>query len=396
MNFDDAGKAIIFSTATPFGSIETMGVDLAAALVRAGVACDIIDIDAANADGTFVDRLRSWRARPPRFAAIWNGKADIVVDGRNFFDAFQIPLYSYMIDHPACHFDVLADGPDKGIISVIDRRHLDYLKSTSLPRAADVFLPHGGPPPDPAPKPMAERRTDVLFCGNLVAPFDISTAAEAACAPEMKGAPPGLAERLLDRCFHEMADPYVIVRDELTALGLNPHADDRAAALRNLVNDLNDQITISWRVRLLNALKGVRVTVLGDIAPDALLGQGSHIQAVGPVEFREFLGVLRDTKVLLNITPKFRDGGHERIFYGQARGTVPLTDDNLYLRETFEDGQSILFLPAEPEAAAQVLQDALSDLKRLDDIAGAGADVLTTHHTWDDRARRMLAHVDSL
>ena len=96
--------------------------------------------------------------------------------------------------------------------------------------------------------------------------------------------------------------------------------------------------------------------------------------------------------VLLNVSPFFNHGAHDRIFAGMANHCTVLTDQNPYLKRILKDGE-------------QVCMYSLKDIRTLSDYA---AELLTNHalcrdiqnnayvefkqkYTWEEKAKQLLA-----
>ena len=96
--------------------------------------------------------------------------------------------------------------------------------------------------------------------------------------------------------------------------------------------------------------------------------------------------------VLLNVSPFFNHGAHDRIFAGMANHCTVLTDQNPYLKRILKDGE-------------QVCMYSLKDIRTLSDYA---AELLTNRplcreiqnnaytefkhkYTWEEKAKQLLA-----
>jgi len=102
--YDDRGKGILLTTVTPYASFDGMTRDLADGLRGIGMPADVITLDEIEADrAAFVERMRTWRAKPPRFVLAWNAKLHIRCDGASIHEAFGVPLVAPLLDHPAYH-----------------------------------------------------------------------------------------------------------------------------------------------------------------------------------------------------------------------------------------------------------------------------------------------------
>lgn len=388
---DDRGKGILLTTVTPFASFDGMTRDLAEGLRDVGALADVLTLDEIEADRAgFIERMRSWRQRPPRFVMAWNAKLHIRCDGASIHDAFGVPLFAPLLDHPAYHHDHLMQTPVNSVVGMVDRRHRGYLGDGAFARLRTVFFPHGGPKPAPRPTPIRKRKTQVLLCGTLGPRPDLRLAIAALAPPRFASKINALADRLAERCMAEATDPARVARDECRDAGFDATAPALSAAFAHLVTDICTLITHDWRVRLLNAIKRADVTIRGTMDPGAAIRSGNTLAHRGVLPFRDLPAAFGDAKIVLNVTPKFLDGSHERIFYGMAAGAAVATDANAYLAEFFAPKHDILYLPGTPEAAAAFLDEVAADDALLQTLADNAAPIYARNHTWAARARILL------
>ena len=388
---DDRGKGILLTTVTPYAAFDGMTRDLASGLRDAGIEAEALTLDEIEADrARFVERLRAWRPRPPRFVLAWNAKLHIRCDGASIHDAFGVPLVAPLLDHPAYHHEHLTQMPRNAIIGMVDRRHLGYLAEGAFAPFATVFFPHGGPPPEPRPKPMAARKTRVLFCGTIGPRPDLRQASAALAPPGSASKTDALADRLAERCLAEATDPARAAKEEFGNTGIDVTGPALAAPFARLVTEICTLITHDWRVHLLNAVRRAPVVVRGTIDASVVIRNRGNLSHAGLLPFRDLPEAFADTRLVLNVTPKFRDGSHERIFYGMAAGAVIATDANAYLAESFSAGRDVIYLPSTPEAAGALIDEVAMDDGALQSLADNAAAIYAGGHTWAHRARVLI------
>lgn len=381
---DDHGKAVLISGDPANASFGAMVRDLAAAFGRIGQETDVILLRPGFDQTGFLRRVETWPSRPPRLVLSWNCHVNIAPGGQSIHDRFGIPLVSWCVDHPCQLIDGLRKTPANAVIGHVDRRHATFLDEQAGNVTRKLFLPHAGPPPDPAAPSMAERDIPILFCGNVPPLPDLAGVVRQVLdidAPKAAALADTMRERLLER----VDDVYVIVRDTLSASGLAP----APAVLGPLCGTLIEYLERHERRRVLRALSGLPVTVAGVIDPALELDGFTRL---GQVTFRQFLSLARRTRLLLNISPSFNQGGHERVFYGTAAGAVILALHSRFLAETFAGGESMAFI-GQAEGMAGQVRGLLAAPRLLNDIARAAAAVQQQYHTFDSRAQAILAAI---
>jgi glycosyltransferase involved in cell wall biosynthesis len=100
-----------------------------------------------------------------------------------------------------------------------------------------------------------------------------------------------------------------------------------------------------------------------------------------------------NAKLIVNAM-QYRDGAHERVFYGLSRGAAILSDPSRFLAAAEAARAGIAFFPEDPAA----LDDAVASLlaSPLDDTVAEGRRWYADRHTWDHRAARLLDLVTPL
>jgi hypothetical protein len=90
----------------------------------------------------------------------------------------------------------------------------------------------------------------------------------------------------------------------------------------------------------------------------------------------------------------YRDGAHERVFYGLSRGAAILSDSSRFLAEAEAARAGIAFFPEDPAALDDLVAGLLAS--PLDDTVAAGRRWYADRHTWDHRAAQLLDLVTPL
>ena len=72
-----------------------------------------------------------------------------------------------------------------------------------------------------------------------------------------------------------------------------------------------------------------------------------------------------------------------------------LTNENIYMSEHFNDGESILYYRYNHrEKAADKVKAVLADEHKREEIVHKGREVVMRGHTWDHRAAHLLKELD--
>lgn len=101
--------------------------------------------------------------------------------------------------------------------------------------------------------------------------------------------------------------------------------------------------------------------------------------------------------VLLNVSPIFNRGMHDRVPAGMANHAVVLTDENPYLRRTFTGGKELLFYSLEkPDTLCEQAERALTDVRLREKIAASAYETFEREYTWKRRAEQILAFAEEV
>jgi glycosyltransferase involved in cell wall biosynthesis len=147
------------------------------------------------------------------------------------------------------------------------------------------------------------------------------------------------------------------------------------------------------RVGILAALPDdIEIAIVSNHLPQALRGR-PNIRYLGYInDFDRIRDFMRNSRIVLNATSKFPAGSHDRIWFAMAEGAVVLTDVSVFMKQDFQDGESILYLPQrrldreDVEAVVTTAKDA-KGLARMADRAGS---IYRDRHTWRRRAPLLI------
>lgn len=298
----------------------------------------------------------------------------------SLWDRWGVPCFNVLVDHPMYYFDTLDQAPEQGIVVCADRNHVTYVERFHPSVRRSLFLATGGEEQSPgqAKKPIAERNIDVLFIGSCKYHTDyIYDAVDEAVMDALISLPGQTYEAALE-AYLRQTEPDI--------------AD---AALKLMIEKhrfVETNLCAMYRTEILRALiqAGIRVSVYGEGWEQTDLIGLPGFDLHTPVSFSDGLTLMSDSRIVLNQMAWFKDGGSERIFNAMLQGAVCLTDDSVWLREHFTDGENIVFyalsaLEQLPQTAAALLNDP----GRMQQIADNGCRLAAQNHTWAHRAAEL-------
>jgi len=303
----------------------------------------------------------------------------------------RLKKFSMLIDHPFAHFEPLLDAPADAVIGYLDRSHRDVLEAVGL-HQDKVFLPHGGPPPDSDPKPIAERTVPALFCGRLETSPRITDLRDG-----LAGNPEIVRDIVLDTAEQaaERVPLFSAFGAACRARGLDFDAFD-LDGLATALQRASDWAEAHHRHKHPSALSGVDVHLVGSVMDGFFETGPDHITFLGPRPFVTCIEMMREARVLLNSVTVFPTGSHERDWYAMAAGAALLTDRSAFVEETFTAGENILFWPEDPAAITDLSRTVLRDAEHLQNLADAATPIYAAHHTWRQRAEIVDGALNSI
>ena len=301
-------------------------------------------------------------------------------DRGSLWDLWNVPCFNVLVDHPMYYYDTLDECPGQGIVVCSDRNHVKYVERFCPAVHRALFLPTGGAelPRAQGRKPIAERSIDVLFIGSYKYHADYAYDA--------------LDEAVMDDLILRPGRTYEAALEARLRLAQPDVSED---ALRRTIEAhrfVETNLCAMYRAEILRALTqaGIRVTVYGEGWEHTDLPGQPGFDCHAPVSFEDGLALMADSRIVLNQMAWFKDGGSERIFNAMLQGAVSLTDDSLWLREQFTDGEDLVFyalaaLEELPRTAAALL----GDPGRMQRIADNGYAAAAACHTWAHRAAEL-------
>ena len=304
-------------------------------------------------------------------------------DGTPVLDKLDGPFFDYILDHPLFHYNCLnADLKnlngiflDEAQEAYVKRYYPRVKKTLTMPLGATEAVTGG-----------KKTETDtVLFMGTYDRPDKIYEMVE-------------LSPELLRSYMKERIEDPIRPMEEAFRQLLKAHgeklSDDKFALFMNAMYSVDAYIRAYFRKAAVDELVRAKI-------PVRLVGEGwekyescneAYVTREKAVVFGLSFEKIAHADVLLNVSPFFNHGAHDRIFAGMANHCAVLTDQNPYLKRILKDGE-------------QVCMYSLKDIRTLSDYA---AELLTNHalcrniqnnayvefkqkYTWEEKAKQLLA-----
>lgn len=373
-----------------YGVLHHITNEIFEALQRAGVNCRLLVAERENPE-PFLESIFS---DPPECTLSLNG---LLPDnqGRFFCDMIKIPHVACLLDSPN-QFILLTQSP-LNIITCPDLFSCQFFKGLNFENV--LFMPHGVGK-DLAPDPNLERKFDVVMLASCI---DYENLRDLWKEKHSKGLCEVL-DKAAEMALSDQMTPYVeaFVQALAEQDGKADAVDPSGINLMQVLDDLEMYIKGKDRVELVRAIKDVPVDVfgtgregegwqkyLGDKHPNVTLHKA--------IPFEDAIDVMKQSKILLNSCPWMKHGGHERLFAGMACGALLVTNENVYMKEHFTDGEDLVFYRhSHRDEINDLVKDCLSDPSKLQSIAEKGREKVMAAHTWDHRVKGLLEQLSPI
>lgn len=277
--------------------------------------------------------------------------AALSLNGKNLWDAIQVPFISSLADNPAqmpANHRINARYVVNGYHY---REHFDVQRGIVRSTQISTMLPHGiTPNPECDKIPWSKRSRRIVFLksgGDPEArrmqwaqwPIKLREILEESSKRALKMPTGDVAPIVID-CVKSYGFEFGDMRDMLLAM-------------------LNE---VDWYVRLVRLTMMARA--LCRVDADIFGARWEHIdQAASRARFHPSVdatlmhGLFADAKYIVNVTPNFASGSHERVPNGFAAKACVVSDDNTYTLNQFNSLPSYFgFSWTDPDWEAKLIE----------------------------------------
>lgn len=345
------------------------------------------------------------------FAGVYGEDKLTVEDGTLFVDAYHLPYYNIVVDHPY-HYHAHLSGIPRIYHQInIDRNHIKYMERYFPKIDVLPFMPSAGTTLWESYPSLTERPYDVVMTGSYI--------------------PPEAFYVFMDRHGEEYGAFYRGMLKELLAQPDKLLEDvARAHLVREIPEATEEELQetlghiqfLDYYIRFFVRKEAVKSLVDGGVKVFAFGGGWENFVCDCPQNFffeteegkiislaqakdredaksayltsKQCLERIRQAKISLNVMPWFRDGAHDRIYNSMLNGAVSLTDDNPYLRRTLRDGENVCFYDLEKlEELPRIAKELLTDAGRMEKISRNAYGSAIKEHTWQRRAGDLIGYI---
>lgn len=313
----------------------------------------------------------------------------VLEDGTPYLEKLDGPFFDYIVDHPLFHYNGLSSGVQNMHALVLDEAQNRYVRQY-YPKIVSVHtVPLG------ATKALYEGEKEnecrILFPGTYDSPDAVYGI--------IKEAPALLREMADDLIARRLADPLQPMEDAFAAY-LAEHdmelLPDQFAVFMNALYAVDAYVRDYFRKIALDELLrcGIPVTVKGEGWEKYHYKDEHSLVREAAVPFALSFERIAKAHILLDVSPIFNRGMHDRIPAGMANRAVVLTDGNPYLEKELTDGTHAVFYSlADIRSLSGQAERLIAERSLRGEIAERAYEKYEKCYTWKCRAQEILQFV---
>lgn len=357
---------------TQYDVLHHFRASLGAALERKGIEITLIE-----------NSLPHFYKNPPDYTLAFNGLLPSS-KGEFLSDELQIPHVAWMVD--SAHFFKPMTKSKFNVLITPDLTSSDLM--TMWGAEHSFFLPHAFEKSLLTP-PDQERKIPIAFTGSLIDPKEIEE--NWSCT-----LPKALVSELLQKAHEVLHSKDLTYQKAFQDIEEKIDPENRDSLILSFERLIRGQD----RIELLKALKGLPVHIYGSLLSKRSWGdfldiKGGNYTIHPPISFQETINVIKNTKILLNSSPMFKTGAHERIFYGLGLGAAVLTTDTSWIQSHFDVPKELLVYKLGQENPKEAIKHLLENPTELIEMVLLGQNKVMHEHTWDNRATSLVTILEN-
>lgn len=308
-------------------------------------------------------------------------------DGTPVLDMIDGPFYDYILDHPLFHYNCLSAKAKNFHAILLDEAQEAYVKRYYPGVKSTLLMPLG------ATEAFAKgKRVDVpdcvLFMGSYDSEEKLYEMIELAPEPIKS-----LSKQVLERRLEAPTDTMEEIFHEVLRESGMELDDARFALFMNHMYPVDAYVRNHFRRKAIDCLVKYHI-------PVKIVGEGwekyrsfdeNLVKREIPVEFGLSFEKIAKEHILLNNSPFFNHGAHDRIYAGMANHCAVLSDENPYLKRTLKNRENIMLYSMNDEKSLKdMAEELLTNHAFCKDIQGNAYQEFLQKHTWEKRVQRLL------
>lgn len=308
-------------------------------------------------------------------------------DGTPVLDMIEGPFYDYILDHPLFHYNCLSAKAKNFHAILLDEAQEAYVNRYYPGVKSTLLMPLGATEAFSEEK-RVKQADCVLFMGSYDSEEKLYELITLTPEPIQS-----LSKRVLERRLEEPAKTMEeLFHEVLIEQGIEL-SDDRFALFMNHMYPVDAYVRNHFRRKAIDCLVKYRI-------PVKIVGEGwekyrsfdeNFVKREIPVEFGLSFEKIAKEHILLNNSPFFNHGAHDRIFAGMANHCAVLSDKNPYLKRTLKNRENIMLYSLKDEKCLKdIAEELLTNHDFCRKIQENAYQEFLQNHTWEKRVQQLL------
>ncbi len=319
--------------------------------------------------------------------------------GENVFDAFGIPFWDYILDGPMERYHDLQLECKNFHSICLDRDHVNYIEQYHSEIQSAHFLPLGGFQAKPEYiRPFEEREYGLVFTAS----YDDRTAQEQYLF-EQDSRVSSIAGDAIDYMLdNRNANDEEVLRVIARDRGYDIQDTNTRSTLELILSAVNRYYRSFIREELVRylAASGATCDIFGNGWQNLDVGDWGMVRIHPAISYQDTASLYGNSKLVLNVLPRFYNGTHDRVATTLLNGAICLTDQSGFLNGMNAEVQCLEFFDrSRPDLLGETAMNLLKREDVLADKLKSGRRYAEQCMTWDfvtDKLQRLIEDTKGL
>lgn len=361
-------KIDILVAPNPYNSTQVFAQGLSDGLRAIGISTRIVDIEPAKIVKIFNDI----QTNKPDLTCSFS---DVTYHRKPICEHFNRPHLSLFVD-PAIYFLHQLQAKQSWV-SYVDQHDQQLLNGMNFTQ--HFFLPHAGDP-KMLQSPSSARHYQAVFFGscidyNVLSQTWLGKYPKAIC---------DVLQKTCDKVLSQRMDSILyVLLETLVENGFTPQEHNLAI----YHHEIDQYIRGKDRVELLKSLHHLKIDLFGNTEKlwQKYLVNCPHISIHAAISFEDSIKIMKNAKIVINSSARFKAGSHERLFYAALAGALVITNETLFTQQFFPEESFLTYQPG-----VYKVKDA--SLATMQEMVERCQQHVLEQHTWQKRAETIVSH----
>lgn len=300
----------------------------------------------------------------------------------------NIPHIAIFVDHPMYIYDNIDLKSKNVYVSCIDEERVGFLKNKL--NFTNGFILNHAVDRNIKFNISGEKTYDVVMLGGLKNPNRMRDEFKEKYSSnkEILQLIDYVTELGLNNSIFPLED---LLDSVIQIMDLDIEINNISTLYRELFIDIELYLRSISRKRAIESFSDYNIHVFGNIER-GIFQRDSKINVHNPIDNKQALEVLKQSKMSLNNSKFIYNGSHERVLLSAACGSINITNKTSYFESVF-GSNAIYYNDLILKSAKDKVQELLNnDNKRIEMCFNAN-EVVMKNHTWKNRAEQIISMI---